>query len=278
MLLELVLHKELLEDVGGAEGAQGGIVQAVVADDDVEHAVAFLAVEAEDAVRFQNPPVVFEERGAGQPFLPLALPFKGEKGGANYQGIIPLQSRRQEFKEMRGTAQSSVLIGKSTIDLHHPDYHQLRVLVTLLGGYFGSRLMTTVREEKGLTYGIYALLNPSPYDNTLMILSDCDPKFVQPLLAETYHQIDILQNELVGAEELMLVRNSMKGELLRSYDSCLSLSDVWIYLHTLALPDDYFHQFWQTINTITASDLQRLACVYLNKDTLTEVVAGEKMS
>jgi predicted Zn-dependent peptidase len=70
----------------------------------------------------------------------------------------------------------------------------------------------------------------------------------------------------------------MKGELLRSYDSCLSLSDVWIYLHTLALPDDYFHQFWQTINTITASDLQRLACVYLNKDTLTEVVAGEKMS
>ena len=206
-------------------------------------------------------------------------PFgKGEKGGANYQGIIPLQSRRQEFKEMRGTAQSSVLIGKSTIDLHHPAYHQLRVLVTLLGGYFGSRLMKTVREEKGLTYGIYALLNPSPYDNTLMILSDCDPKFVQPLLAETYHQIDTLQNELVSAEELMLVRNSMKGELLRSYDSCLSLSDVWIYLHTLALPDDYFHQFWQTINTITASDLQRLACVYLNKDTLTEVVAGEKMS
>ena len=202
----------------------------------------------------------------------------GKKGGVNYQGIIPLQLRKQEFKEMRGTAQSSVLIGKSTIDLHHPDCHQLRVLVTLLGGYFGSRLMTTVREEKGLTYGIYALLNPSPYDNTLMILSDCDPNFVQPLLLETYHQIDILQNELVSADELTLVRNSMKGDMLRTYDSCLSLSDAWIYLHTLELPDDYFHQFWHTINTITASDLQRLACVYLNKDTLTEVVAGEKMS
>lgn len=222
--------------------------------------------------RISNNCIDLISQAFGQPF------GKGKKGGTNHHGIIPLQSRKQQFKEMQGTTQSSVLIGKSTIDLHHPDCLKLRVLVTLLGGYFGSRLMATVREEKGLTYGIYAVLNPSPYDNTLMILSDCDHNFVQPLLSETYHQIDILQNEQVNSDELTLVRNSMKGEMLRAYDSCLSLSDAWIYLHTMGLPDDYFHQFWQTINTITASDLQHLACAYLNKDTLTEVVAGEKMS
>ena len=202
----------------------------------------------------------------------------GQKSGTIFQEPILQQSYQQLFMEMPGTSQSSVLIGKSTVGLHHPDCCSLRVLVTLLGGYFGSRLMASVREEKGLTYGIFAVLNPSPYDNSLMILSDCDPRFVQPLMAETYHQIERLQNELVSDGELSLVRNSMKGELMRSYDSSLSVSDAWIYLHTLALPDDYLHQFWHTINTITASDLQRLACSYLSKDTLTEVVAGEKMS
>ena len=202
----------------------------------------------------------------------------GCEGGGTYHEPIPMPISRQLFKEMPGTAQSSVLIGKSTIDVHHPDYLQLRMLISLLGGYFGSRLMTSVREEKGLTYGIFAVLNPSPYDNTLMILSDCDHHFVQPLLSETYQQIERLQNDLVSDDELELVRNSMKGELLRSYDSCLTLSDAWIYLHTMNLPDDFFHHFWQAISHASAADLQRLACTHLTKDTLTEVVAGEKMS
>ena len=206
-------------------------------------------------------------------------PFgEGQKGGEIYQGNIPQQCHQQLFKEMPDTAQSSVLIGKSTINQLHPDFLPLRVLVTLLGGYFGSRLMTTIREEKGMTYGIYSVLNPSPYDNAFMILSDCDHCFVKPLLAETYHQIERLQNELVGDDDLTLVRNSMKGDLLRSYDSCLSITDAWIFMHTLGLPNDYFYHFWQAITTVTPAELQRLACTYLTKDTLTEVVAGEKMS
>lgn len=206
-------------------------------------------------------------------------PFgKGQKGGEFYQENIPQQCHQQLFKEMPDTAQSSVLVGKSTINQLHPDFLPLRVLVTLLGGYFGSRLMTTIREEKGLTYSIYSVLNPSPYDNAFMILSDCDHSFVKPLLAETYHQIERLQNELVGDDELTMVRNSMKGDLLRNYDSCLSISDAWILMHTLGLPNDYFYRFWQAITTVTPTELQRLACTYLTKDTLTEIVTGEKMS
>jgi predicted Zn-dependent peptidase len=200
------------------------------------------------------------------------------QGGEVHFAPVPQRPAKQLFKEMPGKAQSSVLIGKSTIGLHHPDCMQLRVLITLLGGFFGSRLMSTVREEKGLTYGIYAVLNPSPYDNALMILSDCDHRFVQPLLSETYHQIDRLQNELVSDNELALVRSTMKGELMRTYDSRLSLNDAWIYLHTQGLPDDYFHRYWQAISNVTSEDLQRLAGTYLGKDTLTEIVVGEKMS
>lgn len=181
------------------------------------------------------------------------------------------------FVEMKDSVQSTVVIGKSTISLHHPDCFQLRILVTLLGGYFGSRLMSSVREEKGYTYGIYAMLNPTPSDNALMILSDCGHEYVQPLLDEVYHQIELLQQEPVGEKELSLVCSYMQGDLCRTYDSVLSLSDAWIFVHTQNLPDTYFHDYWQAVDSVTPTDLQRLACTYLCKESLTEVVAGQKM-
>jgi predicted Zn-dependent peptidase len=138
--------------------------------------------------------------------------------------------------------------------------------------------MSTVREEKGYTYGIYAILNPTPIDNTLMIISDCDHKFVKPLLEEVYLQIERLKEEAVSEEELSLVKNSMKGEILRTYESRLSLSDAWIFVHTMGLPDSYFHDYWQGVSETTIEDLQRLASVFLCKESLTEVVVGQKMS
>ena len=191
--------------------------------------------------------------------------------------VAPLPVVHQ-FMEMKDSVQSSVCIGKSTVSLHHPDIVRLRVLLTLLGGYFGSRLMSTVREEKGYTYGIYAILNPTPIDNTLMIISDCDHKFVKPLLEEVYLQIERLKEEAVSEEELSLVKNSMKGEILRTYESRLSLSDAWIFVHTMGLPDSYFHDYWQGVSETTIEDLQRLASVFLCKESLTEVVVGQKMS
>lgn len=191
---------------------------------------------------------------------------------------VPVVPPVQCFKEMTDSVQSSVAIGRSVVGNNHPDCMKLRVLITLLGGFFGSRLMKSVREEKGYTYGIYSILNPSPNDNTLMILSDCANEYVNPLLEEVYRQIDILQQESVGDEELTLVKNYMKGEVLRTYDSRLSLSDAWTFVHTMGLPETYHHDYWQAISQTTSEDLLRLARTYLIKESLTQVVAGQKMS
>ena len=189
---------------------------------------------------------------------------------------VTARPAEQCFIEMKDSVQSTVVIGKSTISLHHPDCQKLRVLITLLGGYFGSRLMTTVREEKGYTYGIFSMLNPTPSDNALMILSDCAHEFVQPLIDEVYHQIDLLQQVPVGEDELAIVRSYLQGDLCRTYDSGLSIADAWIYAHTQGLPDTCFHDYWQAIVSVTPAELQRLACTYLCKESLTEVVAGQK--
>ena len=206
-------------------------------------------------------------------------PFGSLEKYTHHQDLqVPNLPATHQFIEMDNSVQSSVLIGKSTIPMRHPDCMKLRVLLSLFGGYFGSRLMNSVREEKGYTYGIFSVLNPSPFDNALMILCDCAHEFVKPLLEEVYHQIDLLQQEPVCEEELSVVRSCMKGEILRSYESRLSITDAWILVHTLGLPDTWHHDFWQEIEHTTSADLLRLAQTYLCKESLTEIVVGQKNS
>ena len=98
--------------------------------------------------------------------------------------------------------QNAVRLGTLTVGPNHPDYLNLRVLVTLFGGYFGSRLMSNIREDKGYTYGISASLIPYPDSTIFMIASDTDPKYVDSLIQEVYHEMDRLKSEKVSEEEL----------------------------------------------------------------------------
>ncbi|WP_418210567.1 M16 family metallopeptidase [Bacteroides zhangwenhongii] len=182
------------------------------------------------------------------------------------------------FTEREDAMQSAVKMGCTTITREHPDYPKLRVLMTLFGGYFGSRLMSNIREDKGYTYGISAGVVFYPDSGLLIVSTETDNEYVEPLIQEVYHEIDRLHQEPVSAEELRMVRNYMLGEMCRSYESPFSLSDAWIFIATSGLKDDYFACSLQAVNEITPAEIQDLAQRYLCKETLKEVIAGKKLS
>lgn len=182
------------------------------------------------------------------------------------------------FTEREDAMQSAVKMGCTTITREHPDYPKLRVLMTLFGGYFGSRLMSNIREDKGYTYGISAGVVFYPDSGLLIVSTETDNEYVEPLIQEVYHEIDRLHQEPVSAEELRMVRNYMLGEMCRSYESPFSLSDAWIFIATSGLKDDYFARSLQAVNEITSAEIQDLAQRYLCKETLKEVIAGKKLS
>ena len=182
------------------------------------------------------------------------------------------------FTEREDAMQSAVKMGCTTITREHPDYPKLRVLMTLFGGYFGSRLMSNIREDKGYTYGISAGVVFYPDSGLLIVSTETDNEYVEPLIQEVYHEIDRLHQEPVSAEELRMVRIYMLGEMCRSYESPFSLSDAWIFIATSGLKDDYFARSLQAVNEITPAEIQDLAQRYLCKETLKEVIAGKKLS
>lgn len=183
---------------------------------------------------------------------------------------------KQVFVERSGVLQSAVRLGMLTLDRCHPDYLKFRVLVTLLGGYFGSRLMSNIREQKGYTYGISAGYASYPDQGVLTISTETANQYVAPLIAEVYREITRLQDEQVSSEELSMVKNYMLGDLCRSCESAFSLADGWIFLQVYGLKDTYFADAMQAIKDITPGEIQDLACKYLRKEDLKEVVAGAK--
>ncbi|WP_163213159.1 pitrilysin family protein [Bacteroides sp. 519] len=191
--------------------------------------------------------------------------------------ISTIKSKRI-FTECKDALQSAVKLGEFSIPRQHPDYLKLRVLITLFGGYFGSRLMSNIREDKGYTYGISAGLFFYPGTGLLTISTETANEYVDSLINEVYREIDVLQTTRVSEKELSIVKNYMIGEMSRSYESSLGLADAWIFIHTSGLDNCFFDDSLKAVKETTPTDLLDLACKYLDKENLKEVIAGKNLS
>ena len=204
----------------------------------------------------------------------------GKKLPVESEYTFPILSvpEKRIFVERDDALQSAVKLGGFTITRSHPDYLKLRVLVTLLGGYFGSRLMSNIREDKGYTYGISMGTLQYPETGLLIVSTEAANEYVEPLIQEVYREIDQLHHSLVGLDELTTVKNYMVGEMSRSYESAFSLSDAWMFIQTVGLDENYYERSLDAIKTVTAEELRELAQRYICKESLKEVIAGKKMS
>lgn len=181
------------------------------------------------------------------------------------------------FIEKKDALQSSLKIGGFSLPRQHADYLELRVLVTLFGGYFGSRLMSNIREDKGYTYGIGAGIVSYPDTGILIVSTETANEYVDSVIAEVYNEMDRLCEERVPVKELAMVRNYMLGDMCRSYESAFSLADAWIFIETAGLDNTFFDRSLSAIRSITSDDLLNLAQRYFCKENLIEIVAGKKI-
>ncbi|MCE7041006.1 pitrilysin family protein [Dyadobacter sp. CY312] len=178
--------------------------------------------------------------------------------------------------EKEDGVQSTIRIGRRMFTRHHPDYFKMLVTNEILGGYFGSRLMKNIREEKGLTYGISSHLITLRNDGYFMIGTDVKKEFTQQTIDEIKKEINKLRTELVGAEELQTVKNFMAGEFAGSLNTAFEVADRRKILLLDGLPSDFFNRYIDQIHATTSEDILEMAKTYLNPDDMLEVVVGGK--
>jgi predicted Zn-dependent peptidase len=185
---------------------------------------------------------------------------------SNKQGRVTL--------EKKGALQSAVRIGKVLFNKQDPDFLAFSVLNTILGDFFGSRLMKNIREDKGYTYGIGSFLSELNNIGYFLIGTEVGTGVREEAIEEIRKEITLLQNELVSQDELDLVKNYLLGQVLKSADGPYAMMDLFLNVETHGLNLDFYNDFIQKIKTIQPEELRELARKYLTWDSMSIVTAG----
>ncbi len=193
------------------------------------------------------------------------------------QSIEPIIAQPATEKKARISndpegVQGSIRIARHFPNRHHPDFIKAMVLNTLFGGFFGSRLMSNIREDKGYTYGIHSFLQNHIHDTAWMVSTEAGKDVCEATIAEVYKEMKALCEEPVGEEELLLVRNYMMGGILGDLDGPFQIIARWKNIILNNLTEQYFYDSIQTIKTISAEELRALAQKYLRPEEFYELV------
>ncbi|MBO3700825.1 pitrilysin family protein [Roseivirga sp. E12] len=170
--------------------------------------------------------------------------------------------------------QSSIKFGKRLFNRSHEDYFKFIVLNELLGGFFGSRLMKNIREDKGFTYGIHSNLYSLLHDGYFLIGTDVNKENEQETVDEVFKEVKLLQTALVANEELDTVKNYMIGVFINSFSSPFASIDKFKTLHSQGIDRQFYSQYISSIKDISAVIIREAADKYLQPDSLTLSIAG----
>jgi len=193
----------------------------------------------------------------------------------NTQPAIHSADEHFYFTEKPDALQSAIRIGMPMINRNHPDFPSFQVLNTVLGGYFGSRLMANIREDKGYTYGIGSGVSSLKHAGAFFIATEVGADVCKAAIGEIEKEINLLKTEPVPQEELDLVKNYMLGSLLGSLENVFSHAEKFKNLHFAGLDYEYYERYTNTVKNITSDDILALANKYLDLDRFYKVIVGK---
>lgn len=186
--------------------------------------------------------------------------------------IAPFATKKYRISNDAEGVQGAIRIARPFPNRHHPDFMKMMVLNTVFGGFFGSRLMSNIREDKGYTYGIHSYVQNQFQDTALMISTEAGKDVSEATVEEVYNEMKILREELIDEEELLLVRNYLIGNILGDLDGPFHIIGRWKNIILNNLGEQYFYDTVKMIKTITAEELKELANKYLQPEDFYELI------
>ncbi len=194
------------------------------------------------------------------------LPLRSHLAAGKKEGhpILPAAQKKYTIQNDPDGVQGSIRIARNFPNRLHPDFKKMQVLNNVFGGFFGSRLMDNIREDKGYTYGIYSYLVNNMQESALLISTEAGKDVCEATVGEVYKEMALLREEPVGEEELQMARNYMIGTMLGDLDGPFQVAARWKNILLNGLDEEYFYDSIRIVKTVTPGELQELAIKYLD--------------
>lgn len=189
--------------------------------------------------------------------------------------MLQEQSGELLVEEREGALQSALRLGKRTINRTHPDFPAVQFVNTLLGGFFGSRLMRNIREEKGYTYGIGSSVSSLQHTGLFTLSSEVGVEVTQATLLEIEKEFDLLRQSPPEQAEVDLVRNYLQGVMLGSLENVFSHADKFKATYFSDMDLNYYSYYAEIIDGMTTQKVQDIAQEYFDYNDLLKVVVGK---
>ncbi len=186
--------------------------------------------------------------------------------------VKPSEERKFRIQNDPNAVQGAIRIAMPFPNRHHPDFKKVMVLNTLYGGFFGSRLMSNIREEKGYTYGIYSYIQNHIGESAWMISTEAGKDVSEATIEEIYIEMKKLREEKIEDDELLLVRNYMIGGILGELDGPFQIMAKWKNIILNEMDESYFYDSINEIKSVTADQLMELSNKYLQPENFRELV------
>ena len=173
-----------------------------------------------------------------------------------------------------GKMQSSLRLGRLGPNRSHPDYFAVLVANEVFGGYFGSRLMKNIREEKGYTYGIYSQLTHLQQASYWSIGTDVNREVAEATMNEIGREMALMQQHPVEETELSTAKNYMIGQFAGSLNTPFEIADRHKTRLLAGLPADYYEHFVENVRAVTPEQVQEAARRYLGVENWQQIAIG----
>lgn len=201
-----------------------------------------------------------------------ALPLNKKEIAPIVHPVHAATEKKYSIVNDPASVQGSIRLARHFPNRHHPDFPATQVLNNIFGGFFGSRLMSNIREDKGYTYGIHSYLQNHVQQSAWLISTDAGKDVCKATIEEVYKEMKILRETLVEEEELKLVKNYMLGALLGDLDGPFQIMGRWKTYILNDLNADYFYNTIKVVREIQPEQLKALANIYLKEEDFYELV------
>lgn len=204
-------------------------------------------------------------------------PFVGTGADLHVPAVSAVVTNSSGLFEVpvREAVQCTVRSGYTMFDRRHPDHDAMQLVTMLFGGFFGSRLMKNIREDKGYTYGIYASLACMAHGGMLVIQADVAPQYVKDTLYQTTVEMMRMQDTQPDADEVEVVRNYMLGRMLGNRETPGQLAEIVRNALVFGIPFSHIDARFDVIRSIDPQTIHHLSQKWFDPSRLLTVVAGK---
>jgi zinc protease len=168
-------------------------------------------------------------------------------------------------------------MGHRGVPRTHPDYYAIQIMNYILGGGgFSSRLMESVRNQRGLAYSVYSAFDAQKYAGTFQIAMQTRNETADEAVQIAREEVRRMRDQKVSPEEIQAAKDYLIGSFPLRFDTNRRVADLLAYAEFFELGLDYVDRYPELIRRVGADEVARAAQAYLQPDGMVlVVVSGE---